>query len=194
MTLPTAKMATLGIQEIIIYPWNGGAGPFDQTTAETLSALQYADIAISAKLAKYFGGEAVGPQGAAEVERDTTIKLSAVSCTLRGISLLTGDDLVVDPANGNGKEAVNMADSFGGRAGFVRVVTKSRVGTGILEVTYAKCMLEGSINYSQKMDAWHIPELPLTAFYDSTFVRKDGTTGATYQWFYGDGGTTGLHS
>ena len=194
MSIPTVQFASIGLTNVKIYPWNGATGPYDTTTAENLYGLKKVDITTTPKLAVVNGGETVHRMLAAEVTRDTDLNFSACKMSLRAFALLLGDTFAMDAADVNGAEVQVLGGHLGDRTPYFRLEAQSTLGTGLVDIVFPKLMVSGGFKYSMDAEQVTVPEFPAFVFYDPTYVAKDGTTGAAYDYFYGDGGQATRHS
>jgi hypothetical protein len=192
---PQVRAIEYGFDECTLYPWaNGSSGTFDATTQEPLEGLRSLRVTISTTTVEAKGGESVHPLDAAEMARKVEVTTQAFKCSLRAFALLTGDDLSVDASDGYGNEVQYLAAGKLSRAPFFRLVGKTHIGSGLTVLTFPKLKLSGNIGYQMEGENLIVPEFSAIAVYDPTYVRKDGVTGAAYDWFYGDGGTPARHS
>lgn len=196
MPNPQTPWTMFTLTSLVIYPWNS-AQTYNTTNQEVAAGLQTLGISHNSKLEIGRGGESVHPLVSAESERDTEVKFSALSVTMRFWSLITGDTLTVDLSDGNGPEMHYMASPENVRTPYFRLEGQTNVSDpvgGLLWVRFPKVKLNGNFAYDIKAGKVNIPEAQAIAFWDSCFQRSDGVVGGAYDYFWSATSSTTLHS
>jgi hypothetical protein len=194
MADPTVKRSRVGVQEVMIYKWNGAAGPYDATTRSQLEGLQELGISIASESATVTGGETVHTLGAFETARETTISVSNAISDLKALEILLGGTLIVDPAAGGLGEVQYHTQNLGDRAPYFRCIAKSSNGDGTDRFVWAKCRINGDISFNLQKDQVTNLEFSFVIVWDRTYVRQDGEVGGIFEWLFGEKGEEEMHS
>lgn len=193
-TQTTVKRSRVGVKNVKVYPWNGVTGPYDATTMSTLEGIQSLDVTENITVAKVLGSETPHPLGAHVTAREGKYKVSAAESDLRILALLTGDKLIVNPPSGSLGEVQYLTAEIDGRAPYFRMTSLSTNGEGADTFAFLKCKVEGNISYNLTKDGVTNLEFEFCTYWDTTYVRLDGTTGGVIERLFGANGEVAMHS
>lgn len=196
MPQPEVKRVRVGVQEIKIYPWIRGASvaSYVEANATTFEALQELGISKASTSAKVTGGESVHILAAFETSRETKVKISVQASDLGAMKVIFGGDFVLQERVGDDGEIQYFAETADGRAPYICVIGKSTNGDGADKYVFAKCRLDGPVNYNHTKDSPTNFEFEVVCVLDKTYVRQNGQVGGLGETIFAENGEETLRS
>lgn len=193
---PTIQWSTVGVQEIDIYPYVSGSSYSTLPAASLCSLFGLQGFAVSktSKLAIVTGGETVEDIDGYETGRETKIKITNELADMRYFYLVFGGQLTVDPKNVNGPEVQYWVEQLTDRAAYVTIVAKGTNGNPNKNLYLPKCKIDGTFSFDMQKDKVTDIDMEFRQFRDTTWIRQDGTVGASSEWIFTDNATPALHS
>jgi len=180
------KWTTVGVQQVDLWPWNLGAGPFNNTTVEGIQGIDNIDFGSNVSLAEGWGAENQFLLFSAETKRDMDLRAGGFRVSLRLYSMLLGGDYASDAA-GTVNEKQVWAGTNTGRAGFFRMRLISNNGDGTMITVFPKVKVSGNFASNFRKDQVNMTDFAAKPHFDYTYVTQTGTTGAIVEIFYGNG-------